>query len=648
MELTLNQALHKAIEAHKAGQAQDADRLYTAILQAQPKHPDANHNLGVLAVGLGKVEEALPFFKTALEANQGIAQFWLSYIDALIKLDRFADAKSILEQAGIKGVKGESFDKLKQSLNEPIETSADARPDSNGKENGLSNARDPSQEQLLPLINLYRQGQSQQALKQASELLRNFPSSFTLHNICGAANTELKLYDAAIDSFKQALNIKPDYAEVYCNMGLAQAEQGELEAAIASYNKALKIKPDIAEAHYNIGNAQKDKGETESAIASFKQALKIKPNYSEAHSNMGLSLQENGDLEAAIDSFKQALKIRPDLAEAYSNLGRALQEKGVLEAAINNFKQALKINPDLVAAYSNYESILIQDIASYGLPAGQVILNIEKPRALIYEQPIHQVFRSIFNYISGDFDASRENLNQYSHLFTSGEFEKLNRADQVFCTAYSDFLPRLMERNPLASDSNLAKIYHIGESHCLSYAHCNINVNNQPSTIFPAITFGAKAYHFANDQENRYKAVTRRNLNAIPKASTVFVSFGEIDCRTDEGLLLAAEKAGLKLQELVEKTVAGYIAWFENANEGSRHKLHFFNVPAPVNNERAVNVVALFNEALGKEVRKSESLLIDVYKYTKDAEGVSNNLYHCDGFHLDNRILNVIKDQLNL
>ena len=85
-ELTIDQALQQGIEAHKAGQVQDADRLYTAILKAQPKHPDANHNMGVLAVGVGKVQEALPFFKTALEANPATAQFWLSYIDALIKL----------------------------------------------------------------------------------------------------------------------------------------------------------------------------------------------------------------------------------------------------------------------------------------------------------------------------------------------------------------------------------------------------------------------------------------------------------------------------------------------------------------------------------------------------------------------------------
>ena len=118
MELTIDQALQKAVEAHKAGQVQEADRLYTAILKAQPKHSDANHNIGVLAVGVGKVETALPFFKTALQANPSIAQFWLSYIDALIKLEQFSDAKAVLEQATSKDAKGDEFGKLKQKLNE--------------------------------------------------------------------------------------------------------------------------------------------------------------------------------------------------------------------------------------------------------------------------------------------------------------------------------------------------------------------------------------------------------------------------------------------------------------------------------------------------------------------------------------------------
>ena len=57
--------------------------------------------MGVLAV-IGKVQEALPFFKTALETNNSIAQYWLSYIDALIKLNRIGDAEAALDQAKIK------------------------------------------------------------------------------------------------------------------------------------------------------------------------------------------------------------------------------------------------------------------------------------------------------------------------------------------------------------------------------------------------------------------------------------------------------------------------------------------------------------------------------------------------------------------
>ena len=146
MELTLDQALIKGVEAHKAGQITDADRYYTAILKAQPKHPDANHNMGVLAVDLGKVQEALPFFKTALEANPNIAQFWLSYIDALIKLNRMDDAKAVFDQAKSKGVKGDGFVQIKKRLigsEKGIEVNA-----------ASSKSQEPPKEKLQNLIDL--------------------------------------------------------------------------------------------------------------------------------------------------------------------------------------------------------------------------------------------------------------------------------------------------------------------------------------------------------------------------------------------------------------------------------------------------------------------------------------------------------------
>ena len=99
MELNIELALQQGFIAYKEGKLRDAERLYRAILQSQPLNPDANHNLGLIAVSVNKAEAALPLFKTALEANPKIEQFWLSYIDALIKEKQFENAKLALEQA---------------------------------------------------------------------------------------------------------------------------------------------------------------------------------------------------------------------------------------------------------------------------------------------------------------------------------------------------------------------------------------------------------------------------------------------------------------------------------------------------------------------------------------------------------------------
>lgn len=63
MELSIEQVLKQGIAAHKEGKLQEAERFYQAILQSQPTHVDANHNLGVLAVLVNKADAALSLFK---------------------------------------------------------------------------------------------------------------------------------------------------------------------------------------------------------------------------------------------------------------------------------------------------------------------------------------------------------------------------------------------------------------------------------------------------------------------------------------------------------------------------------------------------------------------------------------------------------
>ena len=417
-ELTIDQALQQGIEAHKAGQVQEADRLYTAILKAQPKHPGANHNMGVLAVGIGKIEQALPFFKTALEANPATVQFWLSYIDALFKLDKLVDAKAMLDQAKSKGAKGDGFDKLEQRLKEagqePQEVSKiavealpeepnildslkldqaiklakkkakDRAPDEairiyqniltkfpknkraidglkglTGKSVGkASKLQNPPQDQLQALMTLYNQGQLALVVDHTQALTEQYPEAFIVWNILGAANKGLGNTAEASAAFKKVTLLNPSYADGYNNLGVTLKDQGKLEEAIEAYSKALAIKPDYAEAYYNMGNALSEQGKFGEAIDAGEKALALKPDYPEAYYNIARALNEQGKLEEVIEAYNKALAIKPDYADVYNNMGTVLQEQGKLEEAIEAYNKALALKPDYAEAYFNMGNAL--------------------------------------------------------------------------------------------------------------------------------------------------------------------------------------------------------------------------------------------------------------------------------------------------
>ncbi len=182
--------MQQGIVAHKEGKLQDAQRLYRAILQSQPSHPDANHNLGVSAAEVGKVQEALSFFKHALAANPKQGQFWMSYIEALIKLGQLDNARQIAQRGKASGLKGKKIDQLELQLRNTV--SASSLP--------VGNISSPSKQQIDGLIKLYKQGKLREALIQGTALVSQFPSNPMLPNMLGAIYSELGRYAEAVTS----------------------------------------------------------------------------------------------------------------------------------------------------------------------------------------------------------------------------------------------------------------------------------------------------------------------------------------------------------------------------------------------------------------------------------------------------------------
>ena len=349
MKITLEQALQKGIEAHKAGRIKEAERYYTSILKAVPEHSTANHNMGVLAIGIGKVEQAIPFFKVAKEVEPTIPQFSLSYIKALIKLDRIVDAKEVLDQAKRDGLVGDAFDQIEKML---------GKKEKGKVRNPVPNKRELPGDKFESIANLYFNGQYEEALHEGSKLLEQFPSSLNLYNIIGAANKGLGRLDDSIRAYLNALAIEPNFADAHYNIGVALKEQGKLEEAINSYNNALSIKPNYAKCYYNKGNALKELGMLGDAIEAYNMAVSINTDYAAAYYNMSLGLRQLGKLDAAIEACKKVIAIEPDHVAAYNNIGNSLMDRGKLNEAVDAYKKAVSIKPDFADAYNNMGSAL--------------------------------------------------------------------------------------------------------------------------------------------------------------------------------------------------------------------------------------------------------------------------------------------------
>ena len=200
MELTVDQALQQGVAAHKEGKVQEAEKLYRAILSSQPQHPDANHNLGVLAVGFGKVAEALPFFKVALDANPQQVQFWLSYIDALMRVGQLDNARRVLQQGKAAGLKGDKVDELDAQLVNAVSVPLS------------SDTARPSKEQIDGLVALYTQGKLEEALVQGRVLAEQFPKDATILNILGAVYAGMGRHDEAVIYYNDVIDLKHDIA----------------------------------------------------------------------------------------------------------------------------------------------------------------------------------------------------------------------------------------------------------------------------------------------------------------------------------------------------------------------------------------------------------------------------------------------------
>ncbi|MGA3066302.1 MAG: tetratricopeptide repeat protein [Tepidisphaeraceae bacterium] len=131
----------------------------------------------------------------------------------------------------------------------------------------------------------------------------------------------------AIDAYKQAIQINPDYELAMDNLGELLLEAGQTGAAIAEFESALKVNPDSVPAHNNLGNAYLAEGNFQQASAEYESVLRLAPSNVNALNNLGTVNARQGKWPEAIADFQLALRIDPDFALAKRNLAAALMHE---------------------------------------------------------------------------------------------------------------------------------------------------------------------------------------------------------------------------------------------------------------------------------------------------------------------------------
>ena len=188
---------------------------------------------------------------------------------------------------------------------------------------------------------------------------------------------QVKHWQNSITLFEHALSVNENNYIAHNNMGAALQEKGETEKAVEHYREAVRLYPEYSNAHNTLGNILLDKGLPDEAIKHYRAAVRANPVYTKAHYNLGNALLIKGRVDDAINQYRTTLAIDPEHASSYNNLGYALNMTGNYNEAITYLRAALKINPEHADAHYNLGNVLLeQDKAKEAITHYQMAISI--------------------------------------------------------------------------------------------------------------------------------------------------------------------------------------------------------------------------------------------------------------------------------
>jgi tetratricopeptide (TPR) repeat protein/thiol-disulfide isomerase/thioredoxin len=158
-------------------------------------------------------------------------------------------------------------------------------------------------------------------------------------NNYGIAMLDAQQYAESVRAFEQVAQLRPDYADAYTNIAIANFQWQRYDISRTSLDKALALSPHNARALYYLALVDRNRGQLDQAIADLREVVAQYPRSRDAHRELGFSLFQQHKYDAARTEYETLQTIDPDdlaahyiLSIVYRRLG--MNEKAAHESAI--------------------------------------------------------------------------------------------------------------------------------------------------------------------------------------------------------------------------------------------------------------------------------------------------------------------------
>jgi len=165
----------------------------------------------------------------------------------------------------------------------------------------------------------------------------------------GRLNYDGHDYPGAIKYFQHAIELSPEMARSYDNLGLCYYYQNENDLAIENYRKAIELDKGAPHPspwpYLNLAITLQFLDRYDEAEKNLREALRLAPEFKQAHLQLGLALEQEGRLEEAVAELREAARIDANYPEPHMAMARIFHKLGQEDAAHAEVRIYIKLHP---------------------------------------------------------------------------------------------------------------------------------------------------------------------------------------------------------------------------------------------------------------------------------------------------------------